>query len=193
MRFVACHLQQAQTRRSPRQSQGLAAAREKHFFLLLRQTGQRKCPKSYRSQRVLCSVQLTLATIDHTQIRQRLRFIHAPRKVSRHHFIHRRKVIVSPFTFDLELAVLGTLRTTILEPHHAGNRVLALRMRNIEAHKTAWHDCQAEFALQIVHRIGGAFIALVARELHLLEQVTRILHREVHQLPLGTALRYEQP
>ena len=48
---------------------------------------------------------------------------------------------------------------------------------------------QPELALQLVHRVGRALLALERRELELLQQVARVLLREVDQLAPRAALR----
>ena len=192
MRFIPCHLQQTEPRRASRQTERLAAARQKHFFFLLREAGQCQRTQSDGGQRILRGVQLSFPAIDHAEIRQRLRLAETASEIARHNFVHRCEVIVPPLALDFELSILRAFRPSILEPDHARHRVPALRMRDVEADEAAWNHRQSELALQIVHRVDGALVALVGREFHLLQQMPRVLHREVHQLAFCAALRHQQ-
>ena len=50
--------------------------------------------------------------------------------------------------------------------------------------------CSAELALQLVHRIDRALVRLEGRSLLLLEQVPRVLVRELDELAARAALRH---
>ena len=134
-------------------------------------------------------VELSLAAVDHDEIGQRLLLVHAPREVARHDFVHRREVVDAFDRLHLELAILGAVRPAVLEPHARRDGVGALRVRDVEAHERARNFLQPELPLQLVNGIARALLGLVAREPQLLEQVPRVLRREVDELAPRTALR----
>src|SRR2546430_12112794 len=114
-------------------------------------------------------------------VRQELGFIQPPLEVSLDDLAHRREVIDAFHGFDLELAVLGAIRAAILEPDTRRNRVRPLRVGNVEADDGPRHALQAELSLQLVHGVLGSLVRFVALEQRLLEEMPRVLLREIDQ------------
>ena len=189
MRLVAGPLQQLERRAASRQHERLAAAREVHFFLSLREAHDRQLVAARGARRIERRAELPLAAIDDHEVRKHLLVGDPSCQIARHDLVHRGEVVLRR-SADPKPPVLRLFGAPCLEPDQRAHRVAPLVGRDVDAHERSWHHRETQVPPQREHRIRGTLIDVEALDLEAVEQVPGILIRELGELRARAPLRY---
>ena len=107
-----------------------------------------------------------------------------------HDLVHRLEVVDAGGVANGELAVLAALGRPFSNQTHEATVSVPCACEMSKQTSERGSSRQAELPLQFVHRIGRPLVGLERGELELLEQVTRVLVGEIHELAPRPALRH---
>ena len=202
VRLVADALQQLQLGGRVVEHERRAAAGQEDLLDPLGQRDDRDAALAKAVQRAEAGRQLTLAAVDHDQVRQRgearvvggvvrgdVRLALPLGEAPAQHLGHRGEVVGGALGgADLEAAVVGLLRRAALEHDHRGDRVRAAEVGDVEALDPDRRRVEAERLLQPVERLHAALAAALGAQPLLVEREPRVALGQLEDAPLLAAL-----
>lgn len=122
------------------------------------------------------STQLSFASIDDNQLRQRLPFSHHTRITTVKDLFHGSEIVCADNSLYIEMAVIATSRFSIPEDHTTRDRICALDIGVVKTFYMAWLRLQTEITFHLRHQflhtpLGIQFLRLLLDIVHILRGI----------------------